>query len=227
MYALGLSISTNRVTALAASVLVTIAAAGCRTAGGGSGATIIQPGAPGESSRVISAEKAVDLSRVQHTPADVEFMQGMIGHHAQALEMTALLPSRTRSEDMRKLAQRIEVSQRDEIKMMREWLKSRHQTVPDEHAHHAHGAKLMPGMLTPEDMGRLAKATGPEFDKLFLEYMIKHHEGALTMVNDLFTKPGAGQESEMFAFVSDVDADQRMEIDRMGAMLVQFKEHQQ
>ena len=99
--------------------------------------------------------------------------------------------------------------------------------MPDEHAHHAHGAKLMPGMLTAEEMARLAQAKGPEFDKLFLEYMIKHHEGALTMVNDLFAKPGAGQESEIFAFASDVDADQRMEIDRMGAMLVQFKEHQQ
>ena len=91
MYALGLSISIYRVTALASMVLATIAAAGCRTAGSGSGATIVQPGAPGQSSRVITAEKAVDLSRVQHTAADVEFMQGMIGHHAQALEMTALL----------------------------------------------------------------------------------------------------------------------------------------
>jgi uncharacterized protein (DUF305 family) len=208
-------------------VLATVAAVACHTAGSGSGVTIVQPGAPGQSSRVITADKAVDLSRVQHTAADVEFMQGMIGHHAQALEMTALLSPRTQSEDMRKLAHRIEVSQSDEIKMMREWLKNRRQTVPDEHAHHAQGAKLMPGMLTAEEMDRLAQAKGPQFDKLFLEYMIKHHEGALTMVNDLFTKPGAGQESEIFAFASDVDADQRMEIDRMGAMLVQLKEHQQ
>jgi uncharacterized protein (DUF305 family) len=227
MYALGLSISIHRVAAVTSLALAAIAAVGCRSAGSGSAPTIVQPGAPGQSSRVITAEKAVDLSRVQHTAADVEFMQGMIGHHAQALEMTTLLASRTQSEDMRKLAHRIEVSQSDEIKMMREWLKNRRQTVPDEHAHHAHGAKLMPGMLTPAEMDRLAQAKGPEFDRLFLEYMIKHHEGALTMVNDLFTKPGAGQESEIFAFASDVDADQRMEIDRMGAMLVQFKEHQQ
>jgi uncharacterized protein (DUF305 family) len=223
MYALGLSPSIHRVAAAVAIVLS--GAAACRT-GNGSGPTIVQPGAPGEATRVISAEKAVDLSRVQYTAADVEFMQGMIGHHAQALEMTALLSSRTESEDMRKLAHRIEVSQKDEIKMMREWLRNRKQTVPDEHAHHAPGAKLMPGMLTAEEMGRLSKAKGQEFDRLFLAYMIKHHEGALTMVTDLFSKPGAGQESDVFAFASDVDADQRMEIDRMSAMLVQFKEQQ-
>jgi len=146
-------------------------------------------------------------------------MQGMIGHHAQALEMTALLATRTASENMRKLAQRIDVSQADEIKMMQEWLTGRRQAVPSEHAHHAQGAKLMPGMLTPEEMGRLAEAKGAEFDRLFLEYMIKHHAGALAMVQELFATPGAGQESEIFAFASDVDADQRMEIDRMGGML--------
>ena len=185
---------------------------------------IVQPGAPGESSRVIAKEQAVDLSQVQHTQADVRFMQGMIGHHAQALEMTALLQSRTASDDMRKLAQRIEVSQSDEIKMMQHWLEARGQPVPDPHAHHAHGAALMPGMLTPEEMARLANAKGGAFDRLFLQFMIKHHEGALTMVKDLFATPGAGQESEIFAFASDVDADQRMEIDRMGAMLSMVKE---
>ena len=146
-------------------------------------------------------------------------MQGMIGHHAQALEMTDLLKTRSADPDMKKLAQRIELSQADEIKMMQEWLRARGQPVPDAHAHHAHGATLMPGMLTPDEMARLAAATGPAFDKLFLESMIKHHAGALTMVKELFSTPGAGQESEIFAFASDVDADQRMEIDRMGAML--------
>jgi uncharacterized protein (DUF305 family) len=161
----------------------------------------------------------VDQSKVQHTRADVEFMQGMIGHHAQALDMTALLATRTESEDMRKLALRIEVSQSDEIRMMREWLQARGEAVPGPHAHHAHDAKLMPGMLTPEQMTTLSEAKGVEFDRLFLEYMIQHHGGALTMVRQLFATPGAGQESEIFAFASDVDADQRMEIDRMGAML--------
>jgi len=132
--------------------------------------------------------------------------------------------ARSSSDAIRKLAQRIELSQADEIKMMQEWLTGRGQKVPDQHAHHAPGATLMPGMLTPEEMARLAQAKGPEFDRLFLEFMIKHHEGALTMVQDLFAQPGAGQESDVFAFASDVDADQRMEIDRMRAALVPSKE---
>jgi uncharacterized protein (DUF305 family) len=184
---------------------------------------IIQPGAPGQAPRVIAPEQASDLSRVQHTAADVRFMQGMIGHHAQALEMSALVPSRTSREEMRLLARRIEISQADEINMMREWLTSRGEAAPDELALHAHGATLMPGMLTREEMQRLAQSTGPEFDRLFLEFMIKHHAGALVMVEELFAQPGAGQEPEMFAFASDVDADQRMEIDRMGAMLKELQ----
>jgi len=195
----------------------------CRTAGVAEAPPLVQPGAPGESSRVISAEKAVDLSRVQHTPEDVRFMQGMIGHHAQALEMTELLKTRTSNDGMRKLALRIEVSQADEIKMMQDWLKRRGEPAPDEHAHHAHGATLMPGMLTPDEMARLASLKGPEFDRAFLEFMIKHHDGALVMVKELFSKPGAGQEADIFAFASDVDADQRMEIDRMGAMLKELQ----
>jgi uncharacterized protein (DUF305 family) len=195
----------------------------CRTAGVAEAPPLVQPGAPGESSRIISAEKAVDLSRVQHTPEDVRFMQGMIGHHAQALEMTELLKTRTSNDGMRKLALRIEVSQADEIKMMQEWLKRRGEQAPDEHAHHAHGATLMPGMLTPDEMARLAGLKGPEFDRAFLEFMIKHHDGALVMVKELFSKPGAGQEADIFAFASDVDADQRMEIDRMGAMLKELQ----
>jgi uncharacterized protein (DUF305 family) len=150
-------------------------------------------------------------------------MQGMIGHHGQAIEMTALLASRTVREDMRKLAQRIEVSQADEINMMQRWLEARGQDVPGPHAMHMHGATLMPGMLTAEEMARLASAKGDEFDRLFLEGMIKHHAGALTMVQDLLSTPGAGQESEIFAFASDVEADQRMEIDRMGAMLKELQ----
>ena len=181
-------------------------------------APIVQPGAPGESSRVITADTAADTSQVQHTPADVRFMQGMIGHHAQALEMTALLPSRTSREEMRLLARRIDASQADEIKMMQDWLTTRGAKLPDPHAHHAAGAALMPGMLTADEMARLQKAGGAEFDRLFLELMIKHHEGALVMVQELFSTPGAGQEADVFAFASDVDADQRMEIDRMLAM---------
>lgn len=199
-------------------LVVVAAGSSCRSAGQPA-TPIVQPGAPGQSTRVIPAEKAADLSQVRYTEADVRFMQGMIGHHAQAVEMCALLATRTGRDDMRLLGRRIEISQADEIRMMQEWLKSRGAAVPDDHAHHAHGAALMPGMLTPEEMRRLADSTGDEFDRLFLEFMIKHHAGALTMVNDLFSQPGAGQESEIFAFAADVDADQRMEIDRMGAML--------
>jgi uncharacterized protein (DUF305 family) len=188
---------------------------------------IIQPGAPGEASRVISADKASDLSQVQFIGADIKFMQGMIGHHAQAVEMVALVPARTSSEDMKKLALRIDLSQQDEIKMMQYWLTARSQEVPVPGAHRM-GATLMPGMLTEDEMARLAAAKGAEFERLFLEGMIKHHGGALTMVQELFATPGAGQDPEIFAYASDVDADQRMEIDRMGAMLNAItKERQQ
>jgi uncharacterized protein (DUF305 family) len=150
-------------------------------------------------------------------------MQGMIAHHAQAIEMTGMLKTRSASPDMKKLAERIEVSQTDEIRMMREWLEAQDASVPSGHAYHAPGAPLMPGMLTPEEMGRLSAASGEAFDRLFLEYMIKHHEGALVMVRELFATRGAGQDSDIYAFASDVDADQRMEIARMSSMLKELQ----
>jgi len=211
---------------LLALVLLAAAVASCKTAGTGSGPAIIQPGAPGQDSKQVGAEQARDLSKVQFTPADVKFMQGMIHHHAQAVDMTQLLATRTNSDDMKKLALRIELSQHDEIAMMRRWLEVRGQEAPGEHAHHMPGAPKMPGMLSAEEMTRLAAAKGPDFDRLFLEGMIKHHVGAITMVQELFNTPGAGQDSEIYAFASDVDADQRMEIDRMGAMLAMMKEPQ-
>jgi uncharacterized protein (DUF305 family) len=207
--------------ALALVLIVPLVAASCHAAG--KSAPIVRPGAPGEASRTITAQKAADLSGVGHTPADVRFMQGMIGHHAQAVEMIELVRARSRRDEMRLLAQRIQLSQADEITMMQRWLQRRGEQAPSEHAHHAPGATLMPGMLSPEEMDRLTTATGDEFDRLFLELMIKHHDGALTMVMDLFTNPGAGQESEIFAFASDVDADQRIEIDRMSTMLSELK----
>jgi uncharacterized protein (DUF305 family) len=211
---------------IAAMLLTLVAGASCRTTDVESRPPIVQPGAPGQSSHVLAADKAVDLSRVGSTAADVQFMQGMIAHHAQALDMTELLHSRTSSDDMRKLAMRIEVGQADEIKMMQHWLAVRGKEVPGPHAHHM--GMLMPGMLNSEEMARLAAAKGAEFDRLFLEGMIKHHGGALVMVKDLFATPGAAQESDIFAFASDVDADQRMEIERMGAMLgAMLKERQQ
>ena len=209
---------------IAAIVIATAAGASCRSAAPvDARPPIVQPGAPGQPSRVISASAASDLSQVQYTGADIKFMQGMIGHHAQAVEMVALVPSRTASDDVRKLALRIDVSQQDEMKMMREWLQARGQQIPDPRAHHMMGATLMPGMLTPEEMTHLAAVTGTEFDRLFLEGMIKHHAGAITMVHDLFTTDGAGQTPEIFSYASDVDADQRMEIDRMGSMLKELQ----
>jgi len=188
---------------------------------------IVQPGAPGQPSRIISAEQAADLSQVAYTGADIKFMQGMIGHHAQALEMVELLKTRTTSDDLKKLALRIELSQDDEIRMMQGWLGARHQRVPSRTEMHVHGAALMPGMLTPDEMKQLQDAKGPAFDRLFLEGMIKHHGGALAMVKELLDTPGAAQASDVFSFVSDVEADQRMEIDRMGAMLAQIKERRE
>lgn len=199
--------------------LTAAACLSCLTSGVDERPPIVQPGAPGESSRIITTEKAVDLSRVRATAADVQFMQGMIGHHQQAIEMTGLLATRTSNDTMRKLGQRIEISQADEIRMMQRWLTVRGQAVPDVHAMHMQGATLMPGMLSPQEMDRLAAAKGSTFDRFFLEGMIKHHGGALTMVEELFSHGGAGQESEMFMFASDVDADQRAEIARMGALL--------
>lgn len=199
-------------------------AAGCRSAGIEPAPQIVQPGPPGQAGRVIDAQAAADLSNVRFTEADVRFMQGMIGHHAQALEMTALIPSRTSRPEMKLLGQRIEISQADEIRMMQEWLRARGQEVPSEHAHHMHGATLMPGMLTQDELARLAAAAGVEFDRLFLEFMIKHHAGALVMVKELFATPGAGQDGDIFAFASDVEADQSMEIDRMAALLKELQQ---
>jgi len=207
---------------LAATIMSMAAFIPCGTAEGQTEPPIVQPGAPGEPSRQISAREASNLAEIEFTDADVKFMQGMISHHAQALEMTELLASRSEREAMHELARRIELSQEDEIRMMQEWLRSRGQDVTAVDAHHGHGVALMPGMLTSEEMGRLEKARAIEFDRLFLELMIKHHQGALVMVENLLSQPGAAQESEIFAFTSDITADQSMEIDRMGAMLAKL-----
>jgi uncharacterized protein (DUF305 family) len=154
--------------------------------------------------------------------ADVRFITGMIRHHAQALEMVALVPDRATRADVRMMSERIAVSQADEIAQMERWLRARGLPVPaadSGHAHHGGAHAHMPGMLTAEEMGRLAAASGAEFDRLFLELMIRHHEGALAMVRELFGTPGGGQESSVYHIASEVDADQRMEIDRMRAML--------
>lgn len=156
-----------------------------------------------------------------HSPADAAFMQGMIVHHEQALQMAALAPERAAADPLQALARRIDVSQRDEIAMMRQWLTRR--GLPLAAAGHVeHGGTdhvAMPGMATPEEMRRLDSFRDAAFDRLFLQLMIRHHEGALTMVRELLATDGAGQEPELYRFASDVDADQRMEITRMRRLL--------
>jgi uncharacterized protein (DUF305 family) len=156
-------------------------------------------------------------ARPRANEGDVRFMQDMIGHHAQALAMTELVPGRAARADLHLMAERIEVSQRDEIALMRRWLRAHgaDTAAVDGHAHHAHG----PGMLSPEEMARLAGAAGSEFDRLFLELMIRHHEGAVQMVRDLFATPGAGQDSDVYQIAAEVEADQLAEIARMRRML--------
>lgn len=153
-------------------------------------------------------------------------MQRMIAHHAQALVMTDLLTTRTAREDVRLLGQRIEVSQKDELASMQSWLRQHGAEIPDPQAHYHMAAghmSLMPGMLTDKELATLAAATGTDFDRLFLEYMIRHHNGAITMVKDLFATNGAAQDTQIFRFAADVDADQRAEIQRMDTLLRQIK----
>lgn len=184
---------------------------------------VVQPGAPGNPTKTLPPETKGTLPPLSQ--ADVEFMQGMIMHHAQAVEMTALIASRSENKELRLLGDRISSSQTDEIKFMKRWLAARGEPVsmampgmPDMDKS-GHRMGLMPGMLTPEQMEALRKATGAEFDRLFLEGMIQHHGGALTMVKNLFDTAGAGQDAELFDFATDVDSGQRAEIRIMHAML--------
>jgi uncharacterized protein (DUF305 family) len=197
-------------------------------------APIVQPGAPGENSKMLSPATAAIVPR-EPSEADTRFMQGMILHHAQAVEMTALLRTRGRDKAIQRLGERISISQTDEIKFMRQWLEERGKAVPTEHdqmAHMAHmnhqgmdmGAMaMMPGMLSPEQMKALARASGPKFDHLFLTGMIQHHTGALIMVQELFDTAGAGQDNQLYDFATDVDNTQTAEINVMKGMLLKEK----
>jgi uncharacterized protein (DUF305 family) len=186
---------------------------------------VVQPGAPGQSTRILPPSTRATLP--QRSPKDVEFMQKMIMHHAQAVEMTALIESRTENKNLRLLGARISQSQSDEMNFMKRWLEARKEPVampempgmemPDMAGHQHH--TLMPGMLTPKQMDELKKARGADFDRLFLRGMIQHHDGALMMVKELFETPGAGQDAELFNFATDVDSGQRAEIKIMQTML--------
>lgn len=180
-------------------------------------APIVQPGAPGEDARTFSADEISEVEGVSYVDADVRFMQGMIPHHQQALVMTDLVRRYATTDAVRQMALRMEISQRDEIALMETWLRNHDEPVGMPGMDH--GEHLMPGMLTPEQMEELRNARGTEFDRLFLEYMIQHHRGAIEMVAELFATPGAAQESTVFKFAEDVDADQTMEIQRMQRVL--------
>lgn len=184
---------------------------------------VVQPGAPGKPSKTLPPSTKATLP--PRSQADVEFMQGMIMHHSQAVEMTALIASHTENKDLRLLGAKISSSQSDEIKFMQRWLAARGESVsmamPGMPGMDRSGQQmaLMPGMLTAEQMEALRKAKGAEFDRLFLTGMIQHHNGALIMVKDLFDTAGAGQDAELFDFTTDVDTGQRAEIKIMQAML--------
>ncbi|MEV4414095.1 DUF305 domain-containing protein [Catellatospora sp. NPDC049609] len=179
---------------------------------------VVQPGAPGQSARTLSPEDVARLSAPPHNAADVEFMRMMIPHHRQALEMTALVAGRSQNAAIARLAERIELSQQDEIALMERWLTSRREALPSPHADHVGHGDLMPGMLDQTDLDRLAQAKGPAFDRLLLEYMIRHHQGAVTMVGRLY-QAGGGIEPSSDRLARDVEADQRIEIRRMTELL--------
>lgn len=173
------------------------------------GVRTVQPGAPGEPGRELTDEEAEAVGSPDHNEADVAFMQGMIVHHQQALEMTALVADRTERDDLALLAERITLTQQDEIDQTETWLTDRDEPLPDHQAHTA-----MPGMATADQLASLAAARGPDFDQLFLDLMIAHHQGALTMVGDLYAA-GGGIEPAADRFAREVDADQTVEIQRM------------
>ncbi|MEX1196831.1 MAG: DUF305 domain-containing protein [Pseudohongiellaceae bacterium] len=186
-------------------------------------APIVQPGAPGQPSRQINAEEAADLASIRYSEADVRFMQDMIAHHRQAVDMAALVEGRTNRDSLHDLARRVALSQEDEIAFMEGWLSDRDRSVPDDMAHHnVEEDERMAGMASPEEMAALEEAEGAAFDSLFLELMIDHHEGALTMVEELLDQPGSAHDPVLFEFTSEVTTDQGNEIERMTAMLAGF-----
>ncbi len=213
--------------------------------------TVVQPGAPGEAGRVVTVEGIASQERPSWTQADADFMAGMIHHHAQALQMTALIPERSASAGVHQMGLRMEISQRDEIRLMQDWLEQRGLPYADvvleegpmqgtmrgmmDHGAAGHdmssmagdamdgGLMAMPGMLSPDQMEELRTSTGDAFDQRFLEFMIQHHTGALVMVEELLSVPGAAQDTRVSDFAGDVDADQRAEIDRMRMLLAQYR----
>ena len=206
------------------SLIVCALFAGCRAsapsvaveAGGTSASTAASDAA-------AIARARADSARYPYSAADIAFMTKMIGHHGQAIEMSRLAAALDAGPGVRRLAERIINAQQDEIALMRQWLRDRQQPVPEIHptstmGHHA-GHVMMPGMLTPGQMKQLEEARGPEFDRLFLTFMIQHHRGAMEMVEELFATPGAGRDLTVFKLARDVNVDQETEVERMAQML--------
>jgi uncharacterized protein (DUF305 family) len=184
-------------------------------------APIIQPGAPGQAVREITAETAIEIANTSYSRDDVQFLQDMIPHHNQALEMAALVPGRTNRQELLDVAGRINASQQDEINFMQAWLRDRGEAVPQPDAHDAmHTSHKMAGMASPEQMAELASLEGTEFDQLFLTLMITHHDGAVTMVEKLLEQPGSAYDPILLEFTTDVTNDQTSEIQRMHAVLL-------
>lgn len=215
--------SENRITK---SILLLSVAGGLLCAGGAAAAQdapIVQPGAPGQDARDLTAEEATRIADTRYSPADRRYMQDMIHHHYQAVEMAALVEARTNNPAIVTAAARIDASQEDEIAFMH-WLRSRGENAPDpashagmDHADMGHGT--MAGMASPEEMERLASLQGTEFDRLFLELMIDHHDGALVMTDELLDQPGSAYDPALFEFTSDVVNSQEAEIERMNLLL--------
>ncbi|MEC9133409.1 MAG: DUF305 domain-containing protein [Pseudomonadota bacterium] len=189
---------------------------------------ILQPGLPGESSRLLTAEEAVNITDTSYSPDDVAFMRGMIPHHEQALEMAVLVAQRTNLPELGDIAGRIKASQSDEIEFMQGWLADRGETASSmsmtaQHASHDGDGVMHPkmkGMASPEQMAQLAASESTAFDRLFLKLMISHHEGAVEMVEHLLDQPGSAYDPVLYEFVGDVKNDQLVEIERMHALLV-------
>jgi uncharacterized protein (DUF305 family) len=186
---------------------------------------IIHPGAPGEPSRELSAKEAVQIADTSYSPADALFMQDMIPHHQQAVEMAGLVADRTNRPELIDVAGRINASQSDEIAFMQRWLRERGERVPDpDHSHAMHTSHQMAGMATPEQMKELAASKGTDFDRMFLKLMIVHHEGAVKMVEKLLAQPGSAYDPVLFEFTSDITNDQTAEIERMNTLLVSLSD---
>ena len=188
-------------------------------------APIVHPGAPGEEARTLTAEEATDIAVTAYSPADIRFMTDMIPHHHQAMEMSVLVADRTNRPEVVDLAGRISASQGDEIEFMQSWLTERGQAAPDPTNHdHMHTTHTMAGMASPEQMDELATLSGIEFDRMYLELMMRHHDGAVKMVEELLEQPGAAYDPVLFDFTSDITNDQTVEIERMNVLLISLSD---